>query len=101
MLRAVRRCSRGFDSRQATGGASSPALPALGAWTRLPRLVTNVLAMFSSNTTFQPVHNPVESEVCFSFWGFVPSDDARWKLLEFFSWSMHRRMYMTDSRRTG
>ena len=57
--------------------------------------------MFSSKTTFRLVHDPVETEVSFSFWGFVPSDEARWKLLEFFCWSMQPRMYMSGQTRAG
>ena len=54
------------------------------AWGLDKTATTSVRAMFSSKTTFRPVHDPELQEVCFSFWGFVPSDEARWKLLEFF-----------------
>ena len=44
-------------------------------------LLTN---MFSSNTNFMPVYDRVfQCEVVFSFWGFVKSDNARIKLLDF------------------
>jgi hypothetical protein len=71
------------------------------AWGLDKTATTSVRAMFSSKTTFRPVHDPELQEVCFSFWGFVPSDEARWKLLEFFSWSMWPRMYMTGQTRAG
>jgi hypothetical protein len=71
------------------------------AWDLDKTTTTSVRAMFSSNTTFQQVHEPEDKDVCFSFWGFVPSDDARWKLLELFTWSMNPRMYMTGQTRDG
>jgi hypothetical protein len=71
------------------------------AWDLDKTTTTSVRAMFSSNTTFQPVHEPEDKDVCFSFWGFVPSDDTRWKLLELFTWSMNPRMYMTGQTRDG
>ena len=76
------------------------------AWGLDKTATTRVRAMFSSKTTFRPVgvehcRDPEVQEVCFSFWGFVPSDEARWKLLEFFSWSMWPRMYMTGQTRAG
>ena len=74
------------------------------AWGLDKTATTSVRAMFSSKTTFRPPHGPefhVHPEVCFSFWGFVPSDEARWTLLEFFAWSMWPRMYMTGQTRAG
>ena len=71
------------------------------AWDLDKTTTTSVRAMFSSKTTCRPVHEPEERDVCFSFWGFVPSEDARWKLLEFFTWSMNPRMYMTGQTRAG
>jgi len=72
-----------------------------GAWGLDKTATANIRAMFSSKTTFRPVHDPYQTEVCFSFWGFVPSDEARWRLLEFFSWSMWPRMYMSGQTRAG
>jgi hypothetical protein len=72
-----------------------------GAWGLDKTVTTTVRAMFSPNTTFQPVDNPEDRELCFSFWGFVPSNDARWKLLKFLCWSLSPRMYMTGQTRAG
>jgi hypothetical protein len=72
-----------------------------GAWGLDKTVTTKIRAMFSSKTTFRPVHDPYQTEVCFSFWGFVPSDEAQWRLLEFFSWSMWPRMYMSGQTRAG
>ncbi|NBX18597.1 MAG: hypothetical protein EBR09_14670 [Proteobacteria bacterium] len=65
---------------------------------------SSVRAMFSSKTSLRPARDAqfhVHHEVCFSFWGFAPSDAARWTLLEFFSWSMRPRMYMSGQTRAG
>jgi hypothetical protein len=46
-------------------------------------------SMFSSCTSFVPVYDRVfQCEIVFSFWGFVKSDDARFKLLDFLIWLM-------------
>lgn len=71
------------------------------AWGLDKTTTTSVYAMFSSKTKYRPVLDLEVREVCFSFWGFVPSDAARWKLLEFFCWSMSPRMYMTGQTRAG
>jgi hypothetical protein len=87
--------------RQPAGHGRRMIARLAGAWGLDKTTTTSVRAMFSPNTTYRLVHDPVDKEVCFSFWGFVPSDDARWKLLEFFCWSMHPRMYMTGQTRSG
>jgi hypothetical protein len=92
--------------RQQAGHGRRMIARLAAAWGLDKTATTSVRAMFSSKTTFLPVgvehcRDPEVQEVCFSFWGFVPSDEARWKLLEFFSWSMWPRMYMTGQTRSG
>ena len=92
--------------RQPAGHGRHMIARLAAAWGLDKTATTRVRAMFSSKTTFRPVgvehcRDPEVQEVCFSFWGFVPSDEARWKLLEFFSWSMWPRMYMTGQTRAG
>ena len=92
--------------RQPAGHGRRMIARLAAAWGLDKTATTRVRAMFSSKTTFRPVgvehcRDPEVQEVCFSFWGFVPSDEARWKLLEFFSWSMWPRMYMTGQTRAG
>jgi hypothetical protein len=73
-----------------------------GAWALDKIVKNNIRGMFSSSTTFMPVFDhEFQSEVCFSFWGFVPSDEARCKLLDFFFLCMQPRMYMTGQTRAG
>jgi hypothetical protein len=92
--------------RQQAGHGRRMIARLAAAWGLDKTATTSVRAMFSSKTTFRPVgvehcRDPEVQEVCFSFWGFVPSDEARWRLLEFFSWSMWPRMYMSGQTRAG
>ena len=92
--------------RQPAGHGRRMIARLAAAWGLDKTATTSVRAMFSSKTTYRPAHDPefeqfATHEVCFSFWGFVPSDEARWTLLEFFSWSMWPRMYMTGQTRAG
>jgi hypothetical protein len=59
-------------------------------------------SMFSSCTSFVPVYDrKFQCEIVFSFWGFVKSDDARFKLLDFLVWLMQPRMYIAAETKEG
>jgi hypothetical protein len=59
-------------------------------------------SLFSAETKFVPVYNPTfQCELAFSFWGFVKSNEARAKLLDFLHWLLQPRLYMFATTKEG